>query len=156
MKLIKPRTFIIFALVCISGAILLRTSQNVQDAEDRLSILQASVEREQEQIRMLRAEWEGLNNPARLEKLANEFLDLVPPSPDQMAAGEVLLPRMVSQEELHADESQIHDEQGFAPAVQNISYIAPIPKAKPQILKPSDKDIGDIINEVSSESAGAQ
>jgi cell division protein FtsL len=79
MKLLKPSTFIVFAFAGLSGVALLHTSQDVQRAQDRVKTLQASIEREQEQIRMLNAEWMHLNRPERLEKLANEFLDLAPP-----------------------------------------------------------------------------
>lgn len=98
MKLLKPRTFIIFALVGLAGAVLLHTSQNVQHAQERLEALEQSVQREEEKIRMLKAEWETLNRPERLERLANEFLDLVPPSPDQMTSEEVHLPESVPSE----------------------------------------------------------
>jgi cell division protein FtsL len=90
MKLLKPGTFIVFAFASLSGVALLHTSQDVQRAEDRLRTLEASIEREQEQIRMLEAEWMHLNRPERLEKLANEFLDLAPPQTQnilQEAAG---------------------------------------------------------------------
>ena len=82
MKVMKPRNFVIFALAALSGAILLHTSQSVQQAEDRLEILRSSVDREREQTRILKAEWESLNRPERLERLAKEFLDLVPPETD--------------------------------------------------------------------------
>lgn len=84
MKGIKLRTFIIFALAALSGAALLHTSQRVQQAEETLAVLRVDAQREQETMRMLRAEWEYLNRPERLERLATEFLDLVPPAPDRM------------------------------------------------------------------------
>ena len=84
MKGIKLRTFVIFALAALSGAALLHTSQRVQQAEETLATLSAEANREQETMRMLRAEWEYLNRPERLERLATEFLDLVPPAPEEM------------------------------------------------------------------------
>lgn len=84
MKGIKLRTFLIFALAGIAGAALLHTSQRVQQAEETLATLQAEAQREDETMRMLRAEWEYLNRPERLERLATEFLDLIPPAPERM------------------------------------------------------------------------
>ena len=84
MKGIKLRTFVIFAIAALFGAALLHTSQRVQHAEDVLRDVEAEVARELETMRMLRAEWEYLNRPERLERLATEFLDLVPPTPDAM------------------------------------------------------------------------
>ena len=92
MKVLRPRTFIIFALVALSGTVLLQTSQRVQQSEERLEFLELSVYREQEKIRMLKAEWEVLNRPDRLERLSEEFLNLVPPSSSQLVSGGVELP----------------------------------------------------------------
>ena len=56
----------------------------VQEAEEKLEVLEAEIAREEDTMRVLRAEWEYLNRPERLERLATEFLDLVPPAPDKM------------------------------------------------------------------------
>ena len=84
MKGIRLRTFIIFALASLAGAALLHTSQNVQQSEERLATLQSEIQKEKDMIHVLNTEWEYLNRPERLERLAEEFLDLVPPAPDQM------------------------------------------------------------------------
>lgn len=102
MKLMKPRNFLTFALAALSGAVLLHTSQSVQQAENRLEILQSSIAREKEQLHILKAEWESLNRPDRLERLAKDFLDLVPPETDAMV-GEVSSLPEVSEELLHEE-----------------------------------------------------
>lgn len=84
MKKIRGRTLIVFGFAALSGAALLHVSQRVQQAEDELSVLQRSYNMEQETIRVLNAEWAYLNSPARLEALANEYLDVKAPSPEQM------------------------------------------------------------------------
>lgn len=126
MKFLKPQTFIIFALAGLSGAVLLHTSQSVQQAEDRLGQLETAKYREIEKIRMLKAEWETLNRPERLERLADEFLDLVPPAPDQMT-GAVDLPDPAPVE--------YGREEEYDPVLQPVSYDAPsavpVPKQKP-------------------------
>lgn len=164
MKLLKPRTFIIFALVGLAGAVLLHTSQNVQHAQERLEALEQSVQREEEKIRMLKAEWETLNRPERLERLANEFLDLVPPSPDQMTSEEVHLPESVPSEFV------LPEVESFPPVLQPVTFqsagqekeSAPIPVQKPQRADPSmrhnkpvkEKAFGDLLNELGQSKNG--
>ncbi|MEM7651186.1 MAG: hypothetical protein AAF204_03770 [Pseudomonadota bacterium] len=165
MKLLRPRTFVIFALVGLSGAVLLHTSQNVQHAEERLQELELSNYREQEKIRMLRAEWENLNRPERLERLASEFLDLVPPTPEQISREGVTLPDPVF-DEFGIEEQE---ERAFEPVLQPVSYQAPIPRVKPKppatkapIKKPetitkTDEKRGfdELINELGGTQGGA-
>jgi hypothetical protein len=84
MKHIRMRTITVYMLAGLAGALLLRTSQSVQIAEDRLVQLKTAVAEEQDSIRLLNAEWAYLNNPERLEKLASRYLDLMPPQPTAM------------------------------------------------------------------------
>ena len=127
---------------------LLHTSQNVQHAEERLQELELTKYREQEKIRMLKAEWESLNRPERLEKLANEFLDLVPPTPAQMAIDRDALPEPIQEE--------FEIEQNFdEPVLQHVSVKAPIPKQKPPRVIPQktsgpkkEKGFSDLLDEL--------
>lgn len=136
MKGLKLRSFVIFALAAIAGAALLHTSQRVQHAEDRLSNLRADIAREQDAIRVLKAEWEYLNRPERLEKLAAEFLNLVPPSPDTMP--DDMLEQAAELPDMQTkDEPQIHP--AFFEQQQQIPQAIPRPKSKPittRIKKP--------------------
>jgi cell division protein FtsL len=84
MKHLKLRTVFIFGLAALLGALLLHSSQAVHNAENRLQQLQVSIEEERESIRVLEAEWQYLNNPERLEALAEQYLNVIPPSPEQM------------------------------------------------------------------------
>lgn len=60
--------FVTFAF----GAILFWTSQSVQDVERQLAKKKSVVGQEKETIRVLSTEWDYLNRPQRLEKLAIE------------------------------------------------------------------------------------
>lgn len=106
MKRLWSRYLLVFGLAVLSGSLLLQVSQDVQEAEDNLRDLKRSVRSEQEAIRYLEAEWAYLNTPVRLERLALEYTDLVPPSDDE---------RMLVRSELFIDQR--------APSVaQDISY----------------------------------
>lgn len=78
MKLFRISTLLSFVLAVLAGAVLFRVSQNVQQAEDNLAHLRKAITYEERTIHVLQAEWDYLNNPERLEKLAREHLDLVP------------------------------------------------------------------------------
>lgn len=84
MKRLKLRTVFIFGFSAVLGALLLHSSQAVHNAESRLKKLQSSIDEERESIRVLEAEWQFLNNPERLETLAEQYLEVVPPVPNQM------------------------------------------------------------------------
>ncbi len=58
---------------------LFSTSQRVQQEENHLSALRAELVQEQQSTRVLRAEWDYLNRPDRLETLARQYLNLTPP-----------------------------------------------------------------------------
>lgn len=75
-KLFSLSTLLAIAGAAGAGALLFWTSQSVQQAEDKLSRLQKAVANETQAIRVLSAEWDYLNRPARLEALAAEHLGL--------------------------------------------------------------------------------
>lgn len=78
----KKRLFLrygaLVAAIAVSGGLLLHTSQSVQRAESQMHDLKTSIERERQTIDVLQAEWAYLNAPYRLEKLAQQYLGMVP------------------------------------------------------------------------------
>ncbi len=126
MKILKPRTLVLFGLVALTGVVLLHTSQNAQNAEKRLNMLQAEVDQEEERIRILKAEWAHLNRPERLERLAQEFLSLNPSTPSHMLSDAPSLPAPV-QEDIEQQEAQAVSYDGAKPL--------PKPFAKPTFIK---------------------
>lgn len=64
------------ALAVLCGTMLFWTSQSVQRAERDLSNMKMSTSHEGEALRVLSAEWDYLNRPERLEKLAQDNLSL--------------------------------------------------------------------------------
>lgn len=91
---------IVFMSVIGSGGILMNISQHVQRAERDIKIYDRKIIREQEAIRVLKAEWAYLNNPSRLEILASKGLgmyssksaDLVSSLPDDSHNSPVFIP----------------------------------------------------------------
>lgn len=72
-------------LATLCGTILFHTSQEVTDGRSSLRKMEREVLREEESLRVLQAEWSYLNQPERLEKLANEYLELQPLNGRQFA-----------------------------------------------------------------------
>lgn len=96
-KKIRLRTLSVFAVACIMGALLLRVSQNVQVAEQKLAELTTTIDQEKNSIRLLNAEWAYLNNPERLEKLSAQYLELMPPQPSVIATVPDQIPARTSE-----------------------------------------------------------
>jgi hypothetical protein len=63
-------------LAVFLGTLLFQTSQSVQKTEKKLSEISYNAHSEQESLRVLSAEWDYLNRPERLERLALDNLDL--------------------------------------------------------------------------------
>ncbi len=76
MRHIFVKYAVAFSLVIISGAMLLDVSQRVQKAEREVRRVDRALEKERESIRVLEAEWAYLNDPARLEEITAQGLDL--------------------------------------------------------------------------------
>jgi cell division protein FtsL len=71
-------------LVCVSFGLyygVLRTKAQTRELE----AVARAIAREEETIRVLRAEWSYLTQPERLQALARRHLKLTPPGPSQIA-----------------------------------------------------------------------
>ena len=71
-------------LAVLSGSLLFWVSQQVQQVEREQRQLQAALSQEEESIRVLKAEWDYLNRPERLEQLAQKYLNMTPVSADSL------------------------------------------------------------------------
>lgn len=81
------RISVVSSLLCAAGfgGFLFWTSQQVQQVESQLKNTNRDVASASEHIRMLKAEWDYLNAPERLEKLAAQYLGMVPSAPKNLA-----------------------------------------------------------------------
>lgn len=133
-KRVIVRYVALFAGIAICGALLLHTSQTVQRKEAALAALQSDLERERQSIEVLEAEWAHLNSPYRLEKLAQQYLNMVPPSAQQIMPDPDALPSYQAEAVLNGD-GVLNPEGGFENiAAQNYSVI---PKRKPSVIRVS-------------------
>ncbi|MBA3813780.1 MAG: hypothetical protein H0X26_04720 [Alphaproteobacteria bacterium] len=78
---------IFFLLALIGGFILFKVKYEVVEIEKNLAQTEKQISLEKEMIHVLNAEWSHLNEPQRLQKLAEKYLDIVPMKTEQIAAG---------------------------------------------------------------------
>lgn len=68
----------------VAGFLLFQTSQNVQQAEDKLRVTHEKLAKEEDSMRVLETEWDYLNRPDRIEDLARQHLKMQPPVPNAL------------------------------------------------------------------------
>ncbi|MCB9978824.1 MAG: hypothetical protein H6862_04375 [Rhodospirillales bacterium] len=76
--MIRLSTLSGYGLSVAAAAALFWTSQTVQKAQDRLEKATHELARESESLHVLRAEWDYLNRPDRIEMLAQKYLGMQP------------------------------------------------------------------------------
>ncbi|KAA0598365.1 hypothetical protein J2848_001292 [Azospirillum lipoferum] len=87
----KGKTWLFWGgLIAAAGGVLFQTSYDVQDLEEKLAGLNRKIVQEQESIQVLKAEWSYLNDPTKLEQMAQAYLTLKPTEPRQYLAMDVI------------------------------------------------------------------
>jgi len=129
-RFLSVQSILVMAVAIVLGAALLYTSQATQDADGVLADLKSNIERENEAIALLEAEWAYLNSPQRLEKLAMEYYGVKTPSASQMMGDmeEVSLPFPVP-----IDPQSVGGMQAvsYGEVQPTASDVAPLPKVRP-------------------------
>lgn len=82
----RRSTTLFCLLALLVSFILFKVKYEVVEIEQRLSQTLKQIQREEETIHILRAEWSHLNEPQRLQKLAEAYLDIGPIKTDQIVA----------------------------------------------------------------------
>ncbi|MBI3441046.1 MAG: hypothetical protein HY052_04470 [Proteobacteria bacterium] len=72
----RKSTVLWLVLAAFCSVSLFYTSQHVHDSREKMTALSWAVSKEEESIRVLQAEWSYLNQPRRLERLAQEHLKI--------------------------------------------------------------------------------
>lgn len=79
-------TFLFFLLAVVVGFVLFKVKYQVVEVEQKLAETLRQIEQEKGNIHILNAEWSHLNEPQRLQKLAEKYLDILPMKTEQIAA----------------------------------------------------------------------
>lgn len=73
MKVIRISGLLSLSAAFGFGAVLFVVSQSVQRAENQLESLHSVIEQERESVEVLSVEWDYLNSPQRLERIAEKL-----------------------------------------------------------------------------------
>lgn len=76
--MIRRATFLSFALALAAGTALFVVKHEVQKLEEELGRISRATLADQEAVHVLKAEWSYLNEPSRLQRLAEKHLSLKP------------------------------------------------------------------------------
>jgi hypothetical protein len=82
----RRTTTLFFFLAFAIGFILFKVKYEVVEIEDKITQTLRHMKRERETLHVLKAEWSHLNEPQRLQKLAEKFLDIQPMKATQIAS----------------------------------------------------------------------
>ncbi len=84
--MIRPVTCVCFLLACGAGLYLYQAKHRVNVLDEQIRQTVRATDAVREQIRLLHAEWTRLSQPDRLQKLADQFLNLKTTSPSQFTS----------------------------------------------------------------------
>lgn len=161
--MIKPKirlsTLLLVMLAVGVGVVLFRVSERVQTAEDNLARMEQAAAKEAENVRVLRAEWDYLNRPDRLESLAHKYLKMEQaPVSSVWADGNELPPASLPEEEISAG-VKAQDIVLQAPVSPEQSAHNPAPAAPPvPHIKPrhDTEDFRTMLNKLAPAAGGAE
>ena len=81
----RSTSFLILLALGI-GFVLFKVKYEVVEIEEKFLKTVAQINREEENIHILKAEWSHLNEPQRLQSLAKKYLDIGPMKTQQVVA----------------------------------------------------------------------
>ena len=84
--ILRVLNIVVICALVLAAADVYRIKFNSTVQAERLAKLRGEVRRERDTIAALRAEWGQLDNPERIEALANRYLQLKPIAPTQFDA----------------------------------------------------------------------
>lgn len=85
MSMISRSSAFFLVLVALVGFALFQVKYEVQSMEGKISRTLHLMAEEKESLHILKAEWTYLNEPKRLQSLAEKYLDVVPMEGQQVA-----------------------------------------------------------------------
>jgi hypothetical protein len=117
--MIRPVTCICFLLACGAGLYVYQSKHRVQVLDREIEKTVRATDAVREQTRVLHAEWTLMNDPQRLQALANQFLSLKNVTPGQFTSMTDLgsrLPAVRAPEAVPAELVDVPVAQGPEPA----------------------------------------
>ncbi|MCB9988564.1 MAG: hypothetical protein H6868_04420 [Rhodospirillales bacterium] len=146
MRFLRVSTVLSVLAAVLSGALLFWISQSVQQTESQLRSLELAAQQEQKTIRVLRAEWDYLNRPDRLEVLAQDYLSLSPLAVQNVAETPEELPEPF----LPAAPRR---KPGFVmqPAVFKAGVAKPAPVVEKPSAEPVQRSFQSLLSEIGKE-----
>lgn len=106
----------VIAFLILSAGVLMHVSQNVQKLEREIALCDQAIDKENEKIRVLNAEWAYLNNPQRLEEIASGGYNMKMPGAKELIGNSANLPDFLAFVEpssgggAKADKANIHPQ----------------------------------------------
>lgn len=85
MSIISRSSAFFFVLASLVGFALFQVKYEVQSMEEKISRALHMMAEEKESLHILKAEWTYLNDPQRLQSLAEKYLDIAPMEGQQVA-----------------------------------------------------------------------
>lgn len=135
-------------LALLSGAALFWVSQQVQQVEREQRQLLASLDQEEESIRVLKAEWDYLNRPERLEELSARYLKMAPASADTLVQSISAIPEP---EDSTSGPDDLPMTVSTAPAKKPAAVKTPSAVLPPPTLNenevPDEDDFGKVLDD---------
>jgi hypothetical protein len=122
--------FVVIGALVLAAAYVYRIKFNSTVQAERLAKLRSEVRRERDTIAALRAEWGQLDNPERIEALANRYLQLKPIAPTQFDALDHLPERPSLG--IKADAAEVQAGPGPDAITGSIPPAAPAPGGAPR------------------------
>jgi cell division protein FtsL len=119
-----------FFNICLSLALVVlayviyQVKYDTRSLDVDIASLSKDIEAERDSVAVLRAEWSLLNRPERIERLAEKYLDLAPPKPQQMLALETASPGDLERASAALD-------QPSPPAIPTVAKVPAKPVSKP-------------------------
>ena len=125
--MLRLLNFVVIGALVLAAAYVYRIKFTSTVQAERLAKLRGELRHERDTIAALRAEWGQLDNPARIEQLANRYLHLKPIAPPQFDTLDHLPERPAQSVRADAIGSILEATPGFDAVTGSIPTAPPVP-----------------------------
>ncbi len=156
--MIRISTLVWLILSIVTGSLLFNFGQKTEDQRHAIALLEKKIDREQQSLNILQAEWSYLNRPERLRALSDKHLDLeqikrLPQLQDEDVDVISAPPeKEEGKDKQKSAKTTVHKDQGkfaFSKRLEDTPKPAPPPiKTDP---KKSEKSFADVLQNLGGE-----